>query len=88
MSNLSSLSPEQIQAIADALATTPDSSSCTLSNGKTVDLNGDGIVDISDASKLILKWGTSDSASDLNGDGIVDISDASKLILDWSKVCT
>ena len=92
MSNLSSLSQAQIQAIADALATTSAttsvSSSCTLSNGKTVDLNGDGIVDISDASKLILKWGTSDSASDLNGDGIIDISDASKLILNWGKGCT
>ncbi len=62
--------------------------SCTLPNGKTVNLNGDGIVDIVDASKLMLKWGTNDSPADLNGDGIVDIVDASKLMLNWNKVCT
>jgi deoxyribonuclease-1-like protein len=68
--------------------TGPQPGTCTLPNGKTVDLNGDGIVDIADASKLILKWGTSDNAADLNSDGIVDIGDASKLILNWGKVCT
>ncbi|MDD5615771.1 MAG: hypothetical protein PHH85_06165 [Candidatus Methanoperedens sp.] len=74
--------------VSDPSGPGPQPGTCTLPNGKTVDLNGDGTVDIGDASKLILKWGTSDSAADLNSDGIVDIGDASKLILNWGKVCT
>jgi len=69
---------------------------CLLQNGKSVDLNNDGIIDITDASNLILHWGASSLSvdwnnhkfADLNNDGIIDITDASNLILHWGEVCS
>jgi acid phosphatase type 7 len=47
------------------------------------DINNDGVVNVSDLSLLIGKWGTADRLCDLNNDGDVNIFDASKLISNW-----
>ena len=51
------------------------------------DVNGDGIVDSSDAGFIFANWGTSppgDPAADLNGDGLIDAADASVLFVNWT----
>ncbi len=59
----------------------------------TGDVNGDNIVDITDASKVQLAWGTSSGQpgynkdADINGDNIIDITDASKVQNNWGHVC-
>ncbi|MEX0621393.1 MAG: PA14 domain-containing protein [Candidatus Woykebacteria bacterium] len=50
---------------------------------KPGDINGDGLVNIFDASILSSRWGTNDPDADLNGNGIVDIFDASILAANW-----
>ena len=50
-----------------------------------MDINGNGKVDLSDASILISYWGTSDAKSDLNGDGIVNLKDLSILAAKFVK---
>jgi hypothetical protein len=49
------------------------------------DANGDGKVNILDASIIGLKWGTADPCADLNNDGKVNILDASIIGLNWNK---
>jgi hypothetical protein len=49
------------------------------------DANGDGKVNILDASIIGLKWVTADSCADLNNDGKVTILDASIIGLNWGK---
>jgi hypothetical protein len=49
------------------------------------DANGDGKVDIIDASIIGRKWGLKDPCADLNNDGIVNILDASILGGNWGK---
>jgi hypothetical protein len=49
------------------------------------DANGDGKVNILDASVIGLKWGTTDPCADLNNDGKVNIIDASIIGLNWGK---
>jgi parallel beta-helix repeat protein len=49
------------------------------------DANGDGKVNILDASIIGLKWGTSEPCADLNNDGKVNILDASIIGLNWGK---
>lgn len=49
------------------------------------DANGDGNVNILDASIVGLKWGTNDACADLNNDGKVNIIDASIIGLNWGK---
>lgn len=48
------------------------------------DLNGDGKVNIFDASIMTSEWGTSGPTADLNQDGIVNIFDASILTANWT----
>ncbi len=55
----------------------------TDTGGKTGDINGDGVVNIFDASILASKWGTADPDADLNGNGVVDIFDASIMATNW-----
>ena len=57
----------------------------TVSNavGKPGDINGDGVVNIFDASILASRWGTNDPDADLNGNGVVDIFDASVMASNW-----
>ncbi len=50
---------------------------------KPGDINGDGVVNIFDASILASRWGTNDPDADLNGNGVVDIFDASILASNW-----
>jgi chitodextrinase len=52
----------------------------------TGDSNGDGKVNILDASLIGLKWNTADACADLNNDGKVNIIDASIIGLNWGKV--
>jgi hypothetical protein len=49
------------------------------------DANGDGKVNILDASVIGLKWGTAEPCADLNNDGKVNILDASIIGLNWGK---
>jgi hypothetical protein len=49
------------------------------------DANGDGKVNILDASIIGLKWGTADPCADLNNDGKVNIIDASIIGLNWGR---
>jgi len=56
-------------------------------NGIVGDLNGDGVVDVSDLLILLGAWGPCDDgescAADLNGDGSVDVSDLLILLGNW-----
>lgn len=51
------------------------------------DLNGDGVVDVTDLLLLLAVWGpcpeTGECAADLNGDGVVDVSDMLILMANW-----
>lgn len=50
------------------------------------DLNGDGVVDVSDLLLLFAAWGEcpqGSCAADLNGDGFVDVSDLLLLLANW-----
>ena len=49
------------------------------------DSNGDGKVNILDASLVGLRWGGSDPCADLNNDGKVNIIDASIIGVNWGK---
>jgi hypothetical protein len=50
------------------------------------DANGDGKVNILDASLVGIKWAGTDPCSDLNNDGKVNILDASIIGLNWGKI--
>lgn len=50
------------------------------------DSNGDGKVNIIDASVVGLNWGSNDPCGDLNNDGKVNIIDASIIGLNWGKI--
>lgn len=50
------------------------------------DVNGDGKVNILDASLVGIKWSGMDPCADLNNDGKVNILDASIIGLNWGKV--
>jgi hypothetical protein len=60
------------------------------------DVNGDGVVDIGDVSKIGLAWGksvaagtiTAGAVADVNQDGVVDIGDVSKIGLWWGVAIT
>jgi hypothetical protein len=48
------------------------------------DLNGDGLVDVSDFLQLLSDWGTcSGCPADINQDGHVDVRDFLRLLSDW-----
>jgi len=55
------------------------------------DINGDGVVDITDVSIMAAKWGAEegdanyDSLCDLNNDGVIDVSDLSAIGLHWGR---
>lgn len=51
------------------------------------DVTGDGVVDVSDLTGVILAWGVCSSppcAADLSGDGLIDVQDLTTVILNWS----
>jgi hypothetical protein len=48
------------------------------------DVNGDGVVNVSDILMLIVAWGPCDGCiEDLNGDGTVNVTDIIMLISYW-----
>jgi len=49
------------------------------------DANGDGVINILDASVIGLKWNSKDECADLNNDGSVNILDASIIGLNWAR---
>ena len=48
------------------------------------DINGDGVVDGKDLTRLLGSWGSSATGADLNGDGVVDGQDLAILLAAWS----
>ncbi len=54
--------------------------------GPVGDLNGDGVVNVSDLLILLGSWGECEDEcpADLNGDGVVDVSDLLILLANWS----
>lgn len=55
------------------------------------DLNGDGVIDLSDLSQLLANYGMSSGASyedgDIDGDGDVDLADLSALLAVYGTTC-
>ena len=49
------------------------------------DVNGDGMVSVSDALEIINQWGTSDEHADVNGDGTVNVSDLLAVVANWGE---
>jgi DNA-binding beta-propeller fold protein YncE len=47
------------------------------------DLDGSGVVDVTDLLALLADWGGSGVPADINGDGIVDIDDLLLLLAAW-----
>ena len=47
------------------------------------DINGDGIVNVSDLLAIIDQWGLTNSPADVNDDGIVDVSDLLIVVGNW-----
>ena len=50
------------------------------------DVNGDGVVDVTDLLMLLEQWGACDSpcAADVDGSGDVDVNDALQVLADWT----
>lgn len=59
-----------------------------VATAKPGDVNGDGLINIKDATIVSLNWGKTGATKaqgDLNGDGTVGIKDATIISLNWSK---
>ncbi len=87
------LSTKAYDAAGNTYTSAPVSVTVSNSTGGTVDgdVNGDGVVDISDASILLYNYGKNLDKSgklkqvgDLNEDGVVNIYDAAILLLNWN----
>ena len=56
-------------------------------NGSTTipeDINGDGVVDVSDLLAVVGSWGACEGCpEDINGDGVVDVTDLLAVIAVW-----
>jgi DNA-binding beta-propeller fold protein YncE len=48
------------------------------------DIDGDGLVNVTDLLLLLTAWGTSDPDADLDGSGTVDVADLLLLLANWS----
>lgn len=67
--------------VADALAWVEDN---LVSTSCPADLNGDGVIDVSDLLLLLAAWGDDPGqGADLNGDCVVDVSDLLMLLSAW-----
>lgn len=65
---------------------TGSTANCSLVNSKKPgDINGDNLVNSSDLTLIISKWGSTDPAADLNNSGRVDSSDLALVIANWGK---
>lgn len=49
------------------------------------DVNGDGIVNVSDLVAVIMAWGSDDAEADVDGNGIVDVLDLIAIINEWKQ---
>ncbi len=49
------------------------------------DVNGDGLVNVSDALEIINQWGSSDEDADVNNDGLVNVSDLLMVVANWGE---
>jgi hypothetical protein len=49
------------------------------------DVNGDGVIDVSDLVEVVLNWGPCPGgcAADVNGDGVVNVADLVIVVLNW-----
>ena len=58
----------------------------SIEQGSSADVNGDGTVDVSDLTQVIIDWGAcmNACAADVNGDGAVDVVDLIAVILAWT----
>ncbi len=76
----------RISQPSDAFGTVEIDAMAKVSPTITGDLNGDGVVDVSDLLILLAAWGgcpLNTCPADLNGDGIVDVSDLLILLANW-----
>ena len=54
-------------------------------NTNPSDINGDGVVNVSDLLEIISAWGSCNGcAADVNNDGMVNVTDILAVIGDWS----
>jgi len=64
-----------------------DTNNVIVTRPKVGDLNGDGVVDVSDLLILLANWGpcprSAACPADLNGDSVVDVSDLLLLLANW-----
>lgn len=51
------------------------------------DINGDGVIDITDMMAVLSNWGNNPGPADVNGDGVVDIVDMLAVLGAWGQ-CT
>jgi hypothetical protein len=60
------------------------------SSGSPADINGDGVVDISDLLLVLAEWGPcppeGECRGDVNGDGTVDLADLLEILANWGPV--
>ena len=49
------------------------------------DLNGDGLINVSDLLLVVGEWGSNDSATDIDGSGLVDTGDLLAVIAAWGQ---
>lgn len=52
--------------------------------GQGADLNGDGLVNLTDFSILLFNWNTANAIADINKDGTVSLPDFSILLFHWT----
>ena len=67
----------------DAQTTCDDGFTCE--NDCPEDLNGDGVVDVSDLLQIVGDWASQDSNSDIDGSGVVDTGDLLAVIASWGQ---
>ena len=77
-----------VETVAQALAEAKAQIGTTPPAVKPGDVNGDGLINIKDATLVSLNWGKTGATAaqgDLNGDGLVNIKDATLVSLNWGK---
>ncbi len=81
-------SPPNFSPVAAATVDTT-AGSITITVGLAGDLNGDGVVDLTDLSTLLSNFGGPGGAADgdINGDGVVDLTDLSALLGNFGSSC-
>jgi len=51
---------------------------------KPGDMNGDGVVELTDLSLFLPRWNSADALADFNDSGLVDVADLSILLSNWT----